>query len=176
MKQLLYSSVSTGELAETELLELLEHCRGKNADRGITGLLLHDGRRFVQVLEGEQGSVDALYEKISRDPRHRLVNVLFERVIEERSFEQWGMGYRSIKAGTELTGVGLECIEVASSLDGAKATIQLMKNLMGMDEPLDRFHGNGSSNTPATILVVDDRPEDLTRPPTSSCSMSTCRT
>lgn len=161
MKQLLYTSVSTGELGEPELAEMLKSYRVKNADRGITGLLLHDGRRFVQVLEGEPARVDSLYEKICKDPRHHLVSLLFERSIDTRSFEQWGMGYRSIQAGTELTGVGLECIEVSSSLEGEKATVQLMKNLMGVDEPLGRFHLNRRSNTPATILVVDDRPEDL---------------
>jgi len=161
MKQLLYTSVSTGCLGETELADMLGHCNARNAERGITGLLLHDGRRFVQVLEGEPPSVDALYSKIIKDPRHHLISLLFERNIADRSFAQWAMGYRSIQAGTELTGIGLESIEVASTLEGARATVQLMKNLMGIDEPLDRFHHSGHSNTPATILVVDDRPEDL---------------
>lgn len=160
MKQLLYTSFSTGCLGETELAEMLGRCNARNAEHGITGLLLHDGRRFVQVLEGETSNVDTLFSKISKDPRHHLVSLLFERNIDDRSFGQWGMGYRSIQAGTELTGVGLESIEVAT-LEGARATVQLLKNLMGIDEPLDRFHHSGRSNTPATILVVDDRPEDL---------------
>lgn len=160
MKQLLFSSVSTGKISEGELAELLVSCRGNNAARGITGLLLHDGRRFVQLMEGEPASVDDLYRKICKDSRHHLVTVLFEREIDVRSFEQWGMGFRSIKAGTELTGIGLESIEAASSSEGANATVQLIKNLMGVDEPLDRFH-QSRTNAPATILVVDDRPEDL---------------
>ncbi|HEX7782562.1 MAG TPA: BLUF domain-containing protein [Sphingobium sp.] len=57
----------------------------------VTGLLLFNSRRFVQVLEGREDVVRDLYDRISGDPRHYGLVILGEDHVAERQFGQWAM-------------------------------------------------------------------------------------
>jgi len=70
-----------------------------NAEKNITGILLYHSGIFLQLLEGEKSDVDALYEKISLDSRHKNVIKLFSIEDKNRIFKDWSMAYRDI---TEL--------------------------------------------------------------------------
>ena len=52
----------------------------------------------MQVLEGEQSSVQQVFNKISRDPRHRGVVVLLRQTIAARDFDDWSMGFRNLNS------------------------------------------------------------------------------
>jgi hypothetical protein len=80
-----------------ELAELLRQSRAKNANLGITGLLLYKDADFMQVLEGTEDRVTELFETIQRDPRHDNVIRILEQSIEERVFGEWEMGFRDVK-------------------------------------------------------------------------------
>lgn len=90
--RLLYASRAavpvTPELVDT----LLGQCRAHNPALGITGILCHGGDVFMQVLEGGRGSVNTLYNRIVRDPRHADVEVLHFEEVTERRFAGWTMG------------------------------------------------------------------------------------
>ncbi len=43
------------------LQSILDVARARNAELGITGMLVYSNARFLQVLEGEPGPLDALY-------------------------------------------------------------------------------------------------------------------
>ncbi len=88
-----YVSTETHSLSGAELLEMLERIRHANQKLDLTGLLLHRERSFFQVLEGEEGVVRKLYERICHDDRHHRVELLFEGPIEAREFEDWSMGF-----------------------------------------------------------------------------------
>lgn len=62
-----------------------------NRSVGITGCLWFGPGRFVQVLEGAPGDVEALYQRIQRDPRHEDVRLLRSGPISGRSFARWSM-------------------------------------------------------------------------------------
>jgi len=159
VKQILYSSESVTNLQKEDLDSLLATSRIYNEQNGITGILLYDGRRFVQIIEGPAPVVDALYEKISNDRRHRNVSTFFDRKIQERTFGQWGMGYRGIHHATDLTGVGLECIQAPQHPDKIHATIELMKSLAGLSSNVGTqiaTQDAGPVYRP-TVLVIDDR-------------------
>ena len=72
---------------------ILAKSRKNNAMRGIVGALLFGDGCFLQCLEGKDGDVDALYDKIRTDPRHRDVQVLSRRVVDRTSFGEWSMKY-----------------------------------------------------------------------------------
>ena len=55
---------------EDELPLLLERARHFNGLHSLTGMLLYIEGNFFQVLEGEAETVDAIYTKIMRYPRH----------------------------------------------------------------------------------------------------------
>lgn len=76
-----YTSVQTRVLEPAEIDALVDRSRESNALHGITGVLLHVGTTFFQVLEGPQTAVDCLNAKIYSDPRHRqITQIIYERI------------------------------------------------------------------------------------------------
>lgn len=62
-----------------------------NRARGISGLLLGNGCSFMQLIEGAPEAVAVLYDTISRDPRHRAVEPVLDRVAIQRTFPDSAM-------------------------------------------------------------------------------------
>lgn len=96
MFRIVYVSSAIEEFSKADLLELLELARRKNASADITGMLLYKAGNFMQVLEGEKASVEALYQKIARDARHDGCFLLLEEEADSRMFEDWSMGFRDL--------------------------------------------------------------------------------
>lgn len=96
MIYLVYVSSATGQLTTADLDDILAASRRNNARIGITGMLLHKGGNFMQVLEGPEESVLALQNKIEGDPRHRGLLVLRKAPLKERQFKEWAMGYQNL--------------------------------------------------------------------------------
>ncbi|WP_340264256.1 BLUF domain-containing protein [Sphingobium mellinum] len=59
----------------------------------MTGLLLFNGKRFLQVLEGPREAVERVYDRVCADGRHCAVVKLRETAIAEREFGNWAMAY-----------------------------------------------------------------------------------
>lgn len=94
---LVYTSTASHPLRETALTHLLAQCRDLNSERGVTGMLLYRGGRFIQVLEGAPAVVTALVETILRDARHHDVKVLLRESLPTRRFADWTMGYEAFR-------------------------------------------------------------------------------
>ena len=94
---LIYVSSATVEFGRMELEALLNRSRERNARLGFSGMLLYKDGNFMQVLEGEREKVQALYDKIERDPRHRGTLILLKQEIEDRQFPDWSMGFRDLE-------------------------------------------------------------------------------
>lgn len=90
LSQFLYISTAP-TLPREEVESILATSARNNPERGITGLLLFNGRNFLQLLEGEESEVAALMERITQDPRHSGVSVLDRRAIAERACPDWAM-------------------------------------------------------------------------------------
>lgn len=87
-----YLYISTAPMLRREEVDaILATSVRNNLARGITGLLLFNGRNFLQVLEGEECEIAALMESITADPRHSGVLVLDRRAIEARACPDWAM-------------------------------------------------------------------------------------
>lgn len=91
MLQIVYISTATG-LVDTA--EILATSRRNNARDGLTGLLYTNGKRFLQVLEGEPANVERAMARIDADPRHRAMVVLSSRDVSAREFGAWAMAER----------------------------------------------------------------------------------
>ena len=99
MKELIhivYVSFAQKELSEKELTGLLREIRGKNAEQGVTGLLLYNDGAFIQVIEGSKEIINRVFKSISNDQRHNNVVKLLEEPIDQRAFPDWTMGFRKI--------------------------------------------------------------------------------
>lgn len=96
LTMLIYGSSATDRFSEADLVPLLQQAREKNQRLNVTGMLLYRDGNFLQVLEGERGTVEALYETIAKDPRHRSLLVFLKRPISEREFNEWEMGFANL--------------------------------------------------------------------------------
>ncbi len=81
------------ELLAMEIRQILEASRANNARVGVTGALMFNAGCFSQVLEGPQGAVEAVFERIQQDQRHGDVSLLEVKTVDARAFESWSMGF-----------------------------------------------------------------------------------
>lgn len=70
MYEMIYMSTASELLSEEEVNSLLIQARHFNYANYITGVLLYIEGDFLQVIEGEKETIDALFEKIKNDKRH----------------------------------------------------------------------------------------------------------
>lgn len=93
---LAYVSLAVKEMPDDDLKLLLKYARQKNERLGITGMLLYRDGFFMQALEGDEESVDGLFERIRRDTRHRDVLLVYKEPVKARSFPDWTMGFNKM--------------------------------------------------------------------------------
>jgi hypothetical protein len=99
LKTLTYTSRARLDLADEELNDIHQTARHLNALDGITGLLLFDGSRFLQIIEGAEDAIDNLVERLRLDLRHSAFEIRDERLVEQRSFADWSMELVRVSAG-----------------------------------------------------------------------------
>ena len=95
MIRLLYFSQTKSDVTEDQIQQILLTARAKNAELNITGVLLHGGGMFLQVLEGPEQAVLKLYVKILDDSRHRDSRIVYITPTQDRMFANWSMGFLS---------------------------------------------------------------------------------
>ncbi|MBO0951563.1 BLUF domain-containing protein [Fibrella forsythiae] len=99
-----------------EIGPLLAQSQRNNTRWGITGVTLYVRGSVVQVLEGEDQVLRALYQRIEADPRHHQVEHILTRPITQRLFSTWSMGYETISDSQ------LEEIHTAGALSEDEST------------------------------------------------------
>lgn len=99
LKSLTYTSLAALDLDSGDLADIHETARHLNALDGITGLLVFDGKRFLQIVEGAEEAVDSLLARLRADPRHSALELRDERTVERRSFPDWSMELVQVSAG-----------------------------------------------------------------------------
>lgn len=119
---------------EAEIERLLETSRARNLRLGITGALLFNENRFVQILEGDKKPVLEVLDSIKRDIRHTDIDVLPSRVVAERTFPEWSMAYIGAQPGHEA-----EAFAFSAGFDWTRTTTELLSALL-----LDLIAGEGS--------------------------------
>lgn len=106
MYYMIYVSQAKKPMDPAELEQLLLTSRTWNTTKALTGLLIYryssdeKSGHFMQMLEGDQDKVRALYDKIKIDKRHHTVLVIDEGNIEQRMFSDWAMGFKNIDDAT----------------------------------------------------------------------------
>ena len=128
LERLVYRSVAAPGLGLGEVERIVEQSGENNRERFITGFLIYDGGRFLQVLEGSPGNVDLLMRVIEKDPRHGQVEVLERAVVTERWFPSWDMKHL-------LTFQGVPALEAVRAQvkgkDGGRELVALTEEFVG---------------------------------------------
>ncbi|GJL68804.1 MAG: hypothetical protein NPIRA06_14390 [Nitrospirales bacterium] len=108
MIQISYISTATKPMSQEDLEQILRSSRENNARLGITGMLLYGNNTFIQILEGEENTVNELIGRIKNDSRHTDFQVLKKRAVDRREYADWSMGFKRV-SGEEFQAVkGLE--------------------------------------------------------------------
>jgi Sensors of blue-light using FAD len=95
---IVYVSTAAKPVALGELIGLIEGARRRNAEEGITGVLLYSDRSFMQYLEGPAGALSRVYEIIKSHHFHYGLIDLIRARIQEREFSDWAMAFHLVDA------------------------------------------------------------------------------
>lgn len=95
MRQVIYISTATDQETAGQIDDILRRSRSNNARDAVTGLLYADGKRFLQALEGDPVRIALTLARIERDPRHRAIVILSDRMVDAAEFGDWSMAWRA---------------------------------------------------------------------------------
>ncbi len=118
--RLIYLSKVENHVRYEDAESIAEVSARNNAKVGVTGLLVYTPSHFLQVLEGEEGVVREIYERVKEDERHSRVKTLFDGRVAEAEFGKWAMKVK-------MPSVEMRS-EVMAGLDGVTA-LELLKKL-----------------------------------------------
>lgn len=93
-----YVSWASADLAPVELDLLLADATAFNRVAGVTGVLMFDGSRFLQYLEGPRDGVASVHGRVLNARRHERIQQLAAGQVETRWFPRWTMATRRIEA------------------------------------------------------------------------------
>ena len=121
----LYHSVLAQSQDASCVGTIVKAARQFNASQGLSGLLVFDGMRFFQYLEGPADALQALIERLQQDPRHtQFTTVWMAQLQGERRFPGWSMGYAYADEDDPLTALAAQ--NGAEALDAFLAMTELL--------------------------------------------------
>lgn len=126
LHEVLYVSTMAPDLPISAVADIASAARVANEKDGITGLLVFDGQRFCQQLEGDRKLVLKLLERIREDARHTQVEVLHHSALAERRFRDFSLAYATVD--------DVEMLARLEQLDGQAA----IETFLAMISTLDR--------------------------------------
>ncbi|MER2492435.1 BLUF domain-containing protein [Catenovulum sediminis] len=90
--RLIYHSLASYNLSKSEIKQIQQCSSQFNAINKVTGMLVYDNLRFLQLLEGETVVINDLYNRIVNDKRHNCVQLVHFGELNNRRFTEWSMG------------------------------------------------------------------------------------
>ena len=125
--ELMYQSEAVNDMGIMGLMRILTVSIPSNQRHRITGVLFYDRGHFGQILEGPRSTIEALWEKIQKDPRHHRVQLLGLSPITGRRFSQWAL---KLFDGKEFAGYVPQFSDAIGQINGADGeTLSIMKAL-----------------------------------------------
>lgn len=100
--RLIYKSKASPNVTDADFRTIAMFSSMWNKRHNIAGLLLHYNGQIMQVLEGPEDEVKALYTRIERDKRHYDVTVELSRECKKPIFQEWSMGYRPMESAEQM--------------------------------------------------------------------------
>lgn len=98
LRAIVYVSQARAELSLAELDGLMADATAFNRMAGVTGVLMFDGARFLQYLEGPADGLDSVYARVVNARRHHGLRQLASARVRARWFPRWTMASRQIDA------------------------------------------------------------------------------
>lgn len=122
----LYHSCLTADADLGCVADIVKTARSFNKEADITGMLVFDGLRFFQYIEGPQLAIQALMDRIVKDSRHVHFTPKHRgSLVGPRLFGQWAMAYVLVD--------DCEPLDDLTRLDGRQALNQLQALIPVLD-------------------------------------------
>lgn len=125
----LYEVLYVSTIAPTAPISVVADIAAKsriwNQAQDITGLLIFDGLRFCQQIEGSQKQVLALIERISSDTRHSNVTIFHHGSLAERRFRSFSLTFTDVD--------DIEVLARLEKLDGQAGVTAFVELLATLD-------------------------------------------
>lgn len=131
INQLIYLSQATRKMSVEDLTAIQNIAKTNNAPMDVTGNLFYNGGWFLQVLEGPPATLDKLFRKIEKDPRHKNSRILYNEPATFRTFSRWTMAMtnlddRQADKYNELVEV-IEAAKTDRKIGSASPSVTLLK-------------------------------------------------
>ena len=94
LQQILYLSRLVSGCSYDVFAAICRVARAHNTGAELRGVLVFDGHRFGQLIEGPAPAAQALMARITRDPRHTALQLRVDRLLPgPPSFSDWRPGF-----------------------------------------------------------------------------------
>ena len=94
--EVLYVSTIAPNVSASVVADIVAKARLHNNSLDITGLLVFDGMRFCEHMEGREADVLAQLARIREDKRHADLRVVHQGPLAGRRFSRFSMGYTTL--------------------------------------------------------------------------------
>ncbi|WP_414490079.1 BLUF domain-containing protein [Stenotrophomonas maltophilia] len=91
LRAVAYASEATSGLSMDHVDDLASAAARFNFEAGVTGVLLYDGLRFLQYIEGPEDSINVVYSRILSARSHCELIELGRGRVSGRFFPYWSM-------------------------------------------------------------------------------------
>ncbi len=89
---LVYTSYRAEGITDDDVVdEIVLPAMARNRRLDVTGCIWFNRVHFLQVLEGNESAVRAIFDDIRVDPRHHTIDLLTAEIIPMRNFERFNM-------------------------------------------------------------------------------------
>ncbi len=132
---LAYYSSARRDWSASDLRHIAETAASRNAEHGVTGVLVHWDGSYFQVLEGDRDKLQKIYENhILPDSRHFGLVVVIDGPIADRSFSEWRMAAYGLEGDEKIVAFKTLIDEAADKLKathaGESKTLKLLQSFI----------------------------------------------
>lgn len=123
---LVYVSKAIDNLSKQNMSDILSSSQRNNDRMNITGILVFSQGKFMQFLEGSEFNITQTFEVIKNDYRHHSVDIIRQRKISNRQFEDWHMRLTETEEISEESGIVFDKLFSANdmTLDANKLALE----------------------------------------------------
>ncbi len=140
MWRLVYASTSLIEAGpgafRAEIADILASSARNNRLLTLTGVLVHNGSRFMQLLEGPRECVHFVMDLIRADARHERIGVLIDERAEVRVLPDWAMAFLTSR-DKELSHLSPDRLETKPCAEILEGLVTLSERCSEMSVPLE---------------------------------------
>jgi hypothetical protein len=128
-----YISSASKSLENLNLKHLYNTSKINNAQQHITGILIYQNGNFLQILEGENKTINKLYRLIKRDNRHTNILQIINKSILAPIFEDYQTGFSIVDNSKKIERLKTYLKWVKSAeMESVDKIIGIIENFIGL--------------------------------------------